>query len=66
VTAAVREAGIGLKTAWRSQITGAGLGQRLANTIRSELYPKGKPSLNTAALVWSRRRRSSARMTRAR
>jgi hypothetical protein len=54
VTAALREAGNGLKTAWRGQITRAGLGQRLANTIRSELYPKGKASLNAAALVWSK------------
>ena len=54
VTAAMREAGTGLKTAWRTQITGAGLGPRLANTIRSEQFPKGKPSLNAAALVWSK------------
>jgi hypothetical protein len=54
VTAAIREAGASLKTAWRGQITGAGLGQRLANTIRSEQFPKGKPSLNAAALVWSK------------
>src|SRR5690606_34318611 len=33
VTAAMREAGTGLKTAWRGQITGAGLGRRLANSI---------------------------------
>jgi hypothetical protein len=54
VTAAVREAGTNVKTAWRGQITGAGLGQRLANTIRSEQFPKGKPSLSAAALVWSK------------
>ena len=54
VTAATREAGTSLKTAWRGQITGAGLGQRLARTIRSEQYPKGQPSLNAAALVWSK------------
>jgi hypothetical protein len=54
VTAAVREAGTSLKTAWRDQITGAGLGQRLANTIRSRQFPKGKTSLNAAALVWSK------------
>jgi hypothetical protein len=54
VTAATREAGTSLKTAWRSQITGAGLGTRLARTIRSEQYPKGQPSLNAAALVWSK------------
>ena len=54
VTVATREAGTSLKTAWRSQITGAGLGMRLARTIRSEQYPKGNPSLNAAALVWSK------------
>ncbi|MFU8779373.1 MAG: DUF6441 family protein, partial [Roseovarius sp.] len=54
VSAATREAGDGLKTAWRAQITGAGLGARLARTIRSEHYPRGKPSLNAAALVWSK------------
>jgi len=53
VSAATREAGTTLKSAWRGQITGAGLGQRLARTIRSEQYPKGQPSLNVAALVWS-------------
>lgn len=54
VTTAMREAGAGLKTAWRGQITGAGLGPRLARTIRSETYPKARPSLNAAALVWSK------------
>lgn len=54
VTTAMRDAGTGLKSAWRAQITGAGLGARLARTIRSEAYPKGKPSLNAAALVWSK------------
>jgi hypothetical protein len=53
VSAATREAGTNLKTAWRAQITGAGLGQRLSRTIRSAQYPKGQPSLNAAALVWS-------------
>jgi hypothetical protein len=54
VTAAMRKAGAGLKSAWRAQITGAGLGSRLARTIRSEQYPKGRQSLNAAALVWSK------------
>jgi hypothetical protein len=54
VTTAMREAGTGLKTAWRAQITGAGLGPRLARTIRSDAYPKGRQSLNAAALVWSK------------
>jgi hypothetical protein len=48
VSAAIREAGSGLKSAWRLQITGAGLGQRLARTIRTEQFPKGKPSLWSA------------------
>ena len=52
VTAAMREAGTGLKTAWRGQITGAGLGRRLANSIRSQTYPKTGESLNAAARVW--------------
>jgi hypothetical protein len=54
VSAAVRSAGSDLKAAWRGQITGAGLGARLARTIRSEEFPKGRPSLNAAAVVWSK------------
>ena len=53
VSAAMREAGTSLKFAWRSQITGAGLGTRLGNSIRLAIYPKGEDSLNAAALVWS-------------
>ena len=53
VTTAMREAGTGLKSAWRAQITGAGLGTRLANSIRSASFPKSGESLNAAALVWS-------------
>ena len=54
VTAAMQEAGTGLKTAWRAQITGAGLGRRLANSIRSQNFPKSGESLDAAALVWSK------------
>ncbi|MDB6183097.1 DUF6441 family protein [Paracoccus fistulariae] len=54
VTGAMREAGVGLKTAWRGQITGAGLGRRLANSIRNATYPKAGDSLNATALVWSK------------
>ena len=53
VSAAIRQSALSLKTDWRGQITGAGLGARLARTVRSEDYPKGRPSLNAAALVWS-------------
>ena len=53
VSTTMAQAGAGLKSAWRTQITGAGLGQRLANTIRQQVYPKGRNSLDAAALVWS-------------
>jgi hypothetical protein len=54
VISAMREAGTGLKTAWRGQITGAGLGRRLANSIRNQTFPKTGESLNAASLVWSK------------
>ena len=54
VSAAMRQAGTVLKLAWRGQIVGAGLGARLANSIRSETFPKVGASLNAAALVWSK------------
>lgn len=53
VSAAMRQAGTNLKSAWRAQITGAGLGMRLANSIRAANFPKSGESLNAAALVWS-------------
>jgi len=53
VTAAMKSAGSELKTAWRRQITSAGLGQRLPRTIRNRTYPKGKVSIDAAAFVWS-------------
>ncbi|PID35180.1 MAG: hypothetical protein CR964_01035 [Rhodobacterales bacterium] len=54
VSAAMRDAGSSLKSDWRAQITGAGLGRRLANSIRSQTFPKSGSSLNAAALVWSK------------
>ncbi len=54
VSAAMREAGSDLKSAWRGQITQAGLGRRLANSIRSQTYPRSGESLKAAALVWSK------------
>lgn len=53
VSTAMREAGTSLKSAWRGQITGAGLDTRLGNSIRLATYPKASASLNAAALVWS-------------
>ncbi|MEM9763780.1 MAG: DUF6441 family protein [Pseudomonadota bacterium] len=54
VTAAMREAGTGLKSSWRMQITGAGLGRRLANSIRNQTFPRAGESLDAAVLVWSK------------
>jgi hypothetical protein len=54
VTVGVREATEGLKTELRRQITSAGLGTRLANTWRGEVYPKGQPSIGVAGYVWSK------------
>jgi hypothetical protein len=54
VTAAVREAGAGLKQDWRGQIVAAGLGERLGRTIRDRYYPPGGDSILAAALVYSR------------
>ena len=54
VTQSIREATDGLKSELRSQITSAGLGQRLANTWRGEVYPKGRVSIKAAGLVYSR------------
>jgi len=54
VTAAMRDAGTDLKAAWRGQIAQAGLGRRLANSIRSQSYPRAGESLRAAALVWSK------------
>ena len=54
VTHSIREATDGLKTELRSQITSAGLGQRLANTWRGDVYPKGQMSIKAAGLVYSR------------
>ena len=54
VSSAMRQAGIGLKSDWRAQITGAGLGARLGNSIRLASYPRSGESLNAAALVWSK------------
>ncbi len=54
VSLAMDRAGRAVKRAWRGQITGAGLGRRLANTIRARRYPEGTVSMNAAALIWSK------------
>lgn len=53
VSAGVSDAASGLQTAWRGQITGAALGQGLANSIRKKLYPTTGASIRAAAVVYS-------------
>ena len=52
VATGTREAGRGLKTELRRQVTSAGLGQRLANSWRDKHYPNQK--LDAASLVYTR------------
>jgi len=54
VTQAIRTAGKTLVEIWRQQIMQAGLGQRLANSIRDQSYPRGQPSLNAATIVYTK------------
>ena len=54
VTAGMRQAADGLKADLRRQVTEADMGQRLANTWRAELYPKGRKSIKAAGFVFTR------------
>lgn len=53
VTLGVRQATDGLKQDLRDQVTGAGLGKRLAKTWRGKVFPKGE-SMNAAGFVFSK------------
>jgi hypothetical protein len=50
-TGAMRQAATLLKNNWRSQIRGAGLSNRLSNTVRSTVYPEREDSMGPAALI---------------
>lgn len=54
VTRAMRGAASRLKQDWRGQVTSAGLGRRLGNTVRGQAYPSGTNSIDAAALVWTK------------
>lgn len=54
VTRSMNSAGNGLQKDWRDQVRSAGLGGRLPRTIRRRVYPQGQPSVNAAALVWTK------------
>jgi hypothetical protein len=52
VASGTRDAGRGLKSELRRQVTSAGLGQRLANSWRDKHYPN--PKLDAASLVYTK------------
>lgn len=54
VTRAVRKATYGLRDDWRTQISAAGLGDKLPRTVQAQLYPKGDKSINAAGIVWTK------------
>src|SRR5574344_2188180 len=54
VTKGIGLATIGLKDTMRKQVKNAGLSNRLANTWRGDVYPKGKSSIKAAGLVYSK------------
>lgn len=54
VTRGIRAAAEGVKAEWRGQIIAAGLGQRLANTVRAATYPSRLNSISAASLAYSR------------
>jgi hypothetical protein len=54
VTTGVRKTGEGLKSELRAQVASAGLGRRLANAVRLNVYPDRGSSLSAAAWVYAR------------
>lgn len=54
VTKGVSLAANGLKTVMRTQVKSAGLGSRLANTWRGDVYPKAKNSVSAAGVVYTK------------
>lgn len=54
VTAGVAEITGRIKDELRGQVTGAGLGSKLAKSWQSQLYPKGKKSIDAAGWIFSK------------
>jgi len=54
VTAAVTEITNNIKQDLRTQVASAGLGQKLARTWQSKLYPKGQKSIEAAGWIFSK------------
>ncbi|MFH1157607.1 MAG: DUF6441 family protein [Pseudomonadota bacterium] len=54
VSQGITQATEGLKAELRGQVTGAGLGDRLAKSWRGEVYPRGGLSINAAGFVYTK------------
>ena len=54
MTTIMREETTALKDELRRQITGAGMGARMARTWQAETYPKGRRSISPAGYVYSK------------
>lgn len=54
VTSAMRGVKRDLVDDWRDQVRAAGLGKRLANSIRGAAYPSGTESINAAVVVYTK------------
>ena len=54
LTGAVKEAGALVQQRLRDQVTGSGLGPRLAKTVRLQVYPRGQLSLEPAAFIYTK------------
>ena len=54
VTGGIAEATEGLKQELRDQVRSVGLGNRVANAWRGQVFPRKSESIEAAGLVWSR------------
>ena len=54
VTVGIKTATNGLKNSLRSQVKSSGLGGRLANTWRGDIYPSGKNSVSAAGVIYTK------------
>ena len=54
VTAGVAEITDHIKNDLRGQVTGSGLGNKLAKSWQAKVYPKGKKSIDAAGWVFSK------------
>lgn len=60
VTEGIRAATEGLKTDLRRAIVQGGLGEKMPNAVRSEMYPRNGVSLNAAGWIFTKGRRTRA------